>query len=122
MKRTICLIAGLLFFFSTVSWAATSTPVSAPQTKSASTQSPNAHQINKRIRDQWQLTLAGFKTKKITAQQRESIRQSLKTVKQQLLGFYKQNNSHEITSAQQSQLNQSLNSNSSLLGETPVNQ
>jgi biopolymer transport protein ExbD len=121
MKRTICLIAGLLFFFSIVSWAATPTPVSAPQTKSASTQSPNAHQINKRIRDQWQLTLAGFKSKKITAQQRESIRKSLKNVKQQLLAFYKQNNSHEITSAQQGQLNQSLNANSSLLGETPVN-
>jgi hypothetical protein len=121
MKRSICLTVGLLFFCSTFSWAAPPTPVSAPQTKLAPTQSPNAHQINKRIRDQWQLTLAGFKSKKITAQQRESIRQSLKTAKQQLLAFYKQNNNHEITSTQQGQLNQSLNANSSLLGETPVN-
>jgi hypothetical protein len=122
MKSAICLMVGLLFFLTTISWSATPTPVSAPQAKSASTQSSNTHQINTRIRSQWQLTLAGFKAKKITAQQRESIRQSLKTVKQQLFSFYKLNNSYEITSVQQNQLNQALNANSGLVGETPVNQ
>ncbi len=117
MRRFALLMAvGLSIGFADYSQAATtSTPVPY---KSAN---PQAHQINLRLRNQWMLVQQGLKSGKFTKAQATTYRASLKAVREQEVGFFKTNKSHELTTDQVSQLNTSLNENSSALGETPVN-
>ncbi len=79
---------------------------------------PLTHQVNSRIRDQWMLIQQGLKSGKLTKEQATALRGSLKSVRVQEVSFFKQNGNHDLTSAQQSQLNGMLDKNSSELGET----
>jgi hypothetical protein len=81
---------------------------------------PQAHQINLRLRNQWMLVQQGLKSGKFTKAQGTTYRASLKAIREQEVGFFKQNKNHELTTDQVSQLNTALNQNSSTLGETPT--
>jgi hypothetical protein len=94
--------------------------LSLAATPKVSTKSPNAQQIDLRLRNQWQSTLAAFKAGKITEAQKDSIRTSLRSVRVKEFNYFKTNKNHELTPTQQGQLNQGMNSNSSTIGEKPV--
>ncbi len=65
------------------------------------------------------LTQTGVKSGKFSKEQAQSVRASLRNIRLQEFTFFKQNKSHSLTPDQISQLNQSLDKNSNLLGETP---
>jgi hypothetical protein len=115
MKRSILFVA-LAFICSTgftlAGPLASTTPIVS---------SPQVHQINLRLHEQWKLIQAGVKAGKITQIQAATLREDLKSVRQQETAFFKQNGNRSLTTDQQSQLNQALNKNSAALGETPVN-
>ncbi len=118
MKRLVILMAvGLSFGLASYSHAAATTSTPVPY-KSLN---PQAHQINLRLKNQWMLVQQGLKSGKFTKAQGASYRASLKAVREQEVGFFKLNKSHQLTTDQVSQLNTSLNQNSSTLGETPTN-
>lgn len=81
---------------------------------------PLVHAINQRQKTQWQLTQAGVKSGKLTKAQAQTIRVSLRKIRLQEFTFFKENKNHTLTTDQINQLNQSLNENSSVVGETPV--
>jgi hypothetical protein len=60
------------------------------------------------------------KSGKITPQQADSLKASLKSVRQQEVTYLKQNSNHELTADQESQLNALLDKNSATIGETPT--
>jgi hypothetical protein len=110
-------VLGLFLGSTLCAWAASTTTTPVPY-KSAN---PQTHQINLRLRNQWTLVQKGIKSGKFTKEQGASFRADLKSVREQEVGFFKQNKSHELTADQQSQLDASLDKNSSTLGETPTN-
>ncbi len=81
---------------------------------------PLVQAINHRVKNQMKLTLEGVKSGKLTKAQAQGVRISIKKVRFQEFNFFKQNKSRTLTSDQINQINQSLNNNSTLLGETPV--
>jgi hypothetical protein len=81
---------------------------------------PNLHQINLRIREQKKLIQTGLKSGKLTEQQAISMRNDLKSVRQQELVLFKETGNHELTTTQQSQFNQILDKHSAILGEAPI--
>lgn len=116
MKCLLLLIAvGFGIGFADYSQAATTTSNPVPY----KSPNPQAHQINLRLRNQWVLVQKGIKSGKFTKEQGATYRASLKAVREQEVGFFKQNKNHELTTDQVSQLNTTLNQNSSALGETP---
>lgn len=129
MKRlALFTTVGSIILSTTLAFAASTTqptPVTHPaissMNKPATAADPGVHQINLRLRTQWSLIQKELHANKITPQQAITLRASLKAVRQQEVGFFKQNGSHTLTTAQLSQLNQALNANSSTLGETSVN-
>jgi len=48
------------------------------------------------------------------------MRENIKTSREQMLTYLKQNGNYEITADQQNQLNQALNNNSQTIGEDPI--
>ena len=74
---------------------------------------------NQRVKTQMKLTQTGVKSGKFSKEQAQSVRASLRNIRLQEFTFFKQNKSHSLTPDQISQLNQSLDKNSNLLGETP---
>ncbi len=81
---------------------------------------PLAQQINKRLRTQLKLIQKGLRTGKLTKEQAISLRESIKSTRQQMLAFLKQNGNFELTTDQQKQLNRGLDSNSSTIDERPA--
>lgn len=114
MQASKYLMAVVLALTSTFpAWAAN------PSSKnSVSAAHPLVHQVNTRVRKQWLLIQQGLKNGKLTKDQATSLRTSLKSIRQQEVTFFRQNNKHELTSDQQNQLNSTLDKNSSTLGET----
>ncbi len=116
MKSSILAVITALFLGSTaVTFAATSS--SAPVVS----QNPNTHQVNLRLKSQMVLIYKGQKAGKFTPEQTKTLKMGLRAIRQKEVGFFKLNGNKELTSDQQSQLNQALNANSTTLGETPVN-
>ncbi len=79
---------------------------------------PLLHQIHTRIRIQTRDIKLGLKNHSITKITAKNIKLSLLQVKKQELAYLKLNGNQDLNSAQQDQLNQLLNKNSSQLGET----
>lgn len=88
-------------------------------TSSSTVQSPNplVRQFNTRLKNQLMLIQAGLKSGKLTNNQAAALRASLVSARQQELAFFSQNGTHNLTAAQQSQLNALLNANSATLNE-----
>lgn len=110
----------LALFFALGILSSTNFILAAPSTSSVpSATPPLVHAINQRIKNQMKLTQLDVKSGKLTKEQARSIRASLRNIRLQEFSFFKQNKSHSLTPDQISQLNQSLDKNSSLVGETP---
>ena len=69
---------------------------------------PNLHQTNMTLKSEYQQVLLGEKSGKITTAQGDTLKASLKSVRQQEVAFVKDNGNHELTSAQTTQLDASL--------------
>lgn len=69
---------------------------------------PNVHQINFKIKSEWQQTELGEKEGKITSAQENTLKTSLKSVHEQEIAFVKENGNHELTSEQTTQLDSTL--------------
>jgi hypothetical protein len=82
---------------------------------------PNTHQVNVRLKKQWLLIMRAYKDGKITKSQAASLRADLKAVHKQEAAFFKVNKSYELTADQQSQLNKTLDTYSTTVGETTSN-
>jgi hypothetical protein len=82
---------------------------------------PNTHQVNVRLKKQWFLIMRAYKDGKITKSQAASLRADLKAVHKQEAAFFKVNKSYELTADQQSQLNKTLDTYSTTIGETTSN-
>lgn len=90
---------------------------------SAAAAHPITHQLNTRLRSQWMLVQQGLKSGKLTKEQANTLKTSLRSVRQQEVSFLKESGNHDLTSAQLTQLNTLLDKNSSAIGETvPVGQ
>ena len=113
MKHLTFLTVAILFFCS-ISGSRAESTTTVPNNNPH----PNAHQVNLRMKKQWVLIQKGIKSGKITKTQAASLRTSLKATREQEITFLKQNGTRELAVDQQSQLNSSLNQNSSTLGET----
>ncbi len=110
----------LALFFALGCLCSTGFILAAPSTSSVpSTTPPLVHAINQRIKNQMKLTQVDVKSGKLTKEQAQTIRASLRDIRLQEFTFFKQNKSHSLTTDQISQLNQSLDKNSTLVGETP---
>ena len=117
IKWVYSFITLVLFAFST----GTVTASQSGTTRSASFgQHTPVHQFNSRIRNQRLLIQKGYKAGKLTKEQAETLSADLKAARIQVIAFFKQNRNHNLTIDQQTQLNQKLNRNSAILGETPV--
>jgi hypothetical protein len=113
MRVSKLMMTGLLLLTTTLPiWAAN------PTSSSAATTHPIVHQINTRLRTQWMLIAQGLKSGKLTKDQAASLRASLKSTRLQEVSFFKQNGNHDLTTAQQTQLNTLLDKNSGTLAET----
>lgn len=111
MKRLALFLVTIFICSTGFALAAPSTPATTP---------PLVHAINQRVKTQMQLTQSGVKSGKLTKDQARSVRVSVKSVRLQEFTFFKQNKSHTLTTDQINQLNQALDKNSVLLGETPT--
>ncbi|HEY5039178.1 MAG TPA: hypothetical protein VIJ93_08925 [bacterium] len=86
--------------------------LAAPTSSSnPSVTNPQVHQINMRLRAQMRLVQQGFKSGKLTKDQAASLRTDLKSVRQQEMAFFKQNGKKDLTTNQQTQLDQALDIN-----------
>jgi hypothetical protein len=91
-------------------------------TSSAVSPHPLAHSVNLRLKTEWKEIQLGVKSGKISKSQGDSLRAQLKGVRQQETAFFKQNNNHEITADQQTQLNASLDKTElAISGKTTTN-
>src|SRR5260221_11868244 len=122
--KSLYLLIAFLFFINSPSFILASNP--SPTTgknsnlKPMTPPHPLAQQINKRLRTQLKLIQKGLRTGKLTKEQAISLRESIKSTRQQMLPFLKQNGNFELTTDQQKQLNRGLDSNSSTIDERPA--
>jgi hypothetical protein len=123
MTRFGLFIGCILIFCSTgISIAATPTPVkgTAPASRAVAASNPIKRQIHSRIRTQMKDIRVAVKSGKLTPDQAKTLKLALVSTRKQELLFLKQDGANDLTSDQQSQLNQMLNKNSSSIGETTV--
>lgn len=127
MKHLTFVSASVLIFGTVCMVSATSpTPTThssqggtnQPKTFSQAAPKPNLHQINTRLRAQWKLIQQGVKSGKVTKDQASALRSDLKSVRQQEVGFIKQDGKQDLTTDQVSQLSALLDKNSTTLGES----
>lgn len=76
-----------------------------------STPIPLTHAINVRLATQWKEIQTDLRNGKIRPQQAFALKTTLKKVRLQEITFFKQNNNHELTTDQQTQLNAILDQN-----------
>jgi hypothetical protein len=113
MRVSTLIMAGALSLTPMLpAWAANTT------TSPASMAHPILRQINIRLRNQSIRIQRDLKSGKLTKDQAVSLRANLKSVRQQEISFFKQNGNHDLTTAQQGQINALLDKNSGALGET----
>ena len=101
--------------FSATSPTSSSTPFVNPH--------PHTHQVNQTLRQQWQEIQKGVQSGKLSKSQGDTLRATLKSIRQQEEGFFKTNGNKELTVDQQTQLNQLLSQNQQTLtaaGLTPA--
>jgi len=119
MKRTV-LFTGLILLIQTTSMSAPSQGTAIIKKAPANQQSANPHpktrQVNARMRTQWTKISEAKKSGKITPSQADQLNASLRDIRQKEVDGFKQNGSHELTSDQQSRINQTLDANDKTLG------
>jgi|GEM_PF-2159368 Spy/CpxP family protein refolding chaperone len=101
MKK-IVILSTVLMSIAGFSFAATTT------VNASSNPHPNVHQTNMTLKSEWQQIQLGEKSGKITTAQGDTLKASLKSVRQQEVAFVKENGNHELTSAQTTQLQTTL--------------
>jgi hypothetical protein len=120
MKRLLFITASILL----VSYAASAgaatqpTPVAKPSITPLALNASN--EVGNRLMNQWRLVAIDLKSGKITQAQAVSIRARLKSIHKQQAAFLRASANHQLTTAQQAQLNSQLDQNSQVLGESPT--
>lgn len=118
MKKVIC-FSILLMGMASLTFAQTKTPVVGHGTTGFSSQSSVAitptHTFNVQLRKSINEINKDTKSGKLTKAQALAVRGQIKTIRIQELQFFKDNGNKQLTSAQLTQLNQSLTALSSSL-------
>lgn len=108
-------LSALFIGFTGVAFSAT-TPSSSSTSFVSS--HPHTHQINQTLRQQWIEIKQGVQSDKLSKSQGDTLKASLKSIRQQEEGFFKTNGNKELTVDQQTQLNQLLSQNQQTLTAT----
>lgn len=120
MKRILFTVASVLFISYTASVGAAIQPTPIIKASITPLAQPPANEVGLRLMNQWHLVAVDLKNGKINQAQAASIRASLKSIHKQQATFLRASTNHQLTTAQQTQLNSMLEQNSQVLGETPV--
>lgn len=122
MKRILFLfplfLVGSFWLVHSPIQAAQNTPAPKPASHSAAAQTPLKRQIHEKIRTQMKDIRLALKSGKLTNAQAKTLNLSLFNTRKQELVFLRQNGGGDLTTDQQNQLNQTLDKNSSSIGET----
>ncbi|HVZ79172.1 MAG TPA: hypothetical protein VHE12_00065 [bacterium] len=78
---------------------------------------PNVHQFDIRLRIQFRLVQKGLKTGKLTQEQADTLKSSLRSARQQENEMLQQDGHRDLTKDQMTQLNTLLDKNSRSIGE-----
>ncbi len=121
MKRLFRLtLAAFILGTGVSAWAAGQPTPTAKFPIVRPTPDPNSMVIHERTKNQWALLKVGLKSGKITQEQAIGIREGLKNARLQTMKFYKANHKSALTQDQLNRVQQTLNANSAVLGETSV--
>lgn len=118
MKQLILVISLSLFIYPTACVYAVPNQPSKSKPKMGAITNPEVRRINLRIRIQTKLIMLGVKKGNLTKKQAKTLEESLTTIRQKELAFFKQNGKPDLTPTQQNQLDKLLDKNSAVLGET----
>lgn len=120
MKRILFIaVSVLVVFYAASAGAATQpTPVAKPSITPLALNPSNG--VGIRLMNQWHLVAVDLKSGKITQAQAVSIRAGLKSIHKQQAALLRASANHQLTTAQQAQLNSQLDQNSQVLGESPT--
>ena len=120
MKRLLFITASILLVSYAASVGAATQPTSVAK-PSITPLAPNpSNGVGIRLMNQWHLVTVDLKSGKITQAQAVSIRADLKSIHKQQATFLRASTNHQLTTAQQTQLNSLLDQNSQVLGESPA--
>ncbi len=109
MKRLFFITALILFASYALSVKAANQPTPGTNLSgNSATPHPLLRQVNLAMKQQWQKIMADQKSGKLTLDQSKALREKLKDIHTQEVGFFKNDPNHELTSDQAAQLNQQL--------------